>query len=100
MNYQLVANLVATHHHLQREEAEEVAEEVAEAAAEAEDGEGSADLVLISSTAADDHHGQSARRGEVSSCGIFHNQSEPIGHCASDRASLMVRHSAASSLSS
>lgn len=42
MNYQLVANLVATHHHLQREEAEEVAE------AEAEDGEGSADLVLIS----------------------------------------------------
>lgn len=31
MNYQLVANLVATHHHLQREEAEEVAEEVAEA---------------------------------------------------------------------
>lgn len=40
MNYQLVANLVATHHHLQREEAEEVAE--------AEDGEGSADLVLIS----------------------------------------------------
>lgn len=38
MNYQLVANLVATHHHLQREEAE----------AEAEDGEGSADLVLIS----------------------------------------------------
>lgn len=46
MNYQLVANLVATHHHLQREEAEEVAEEVA--AAEAEDGEGSADLVLIS----------------------------------------------------
>lgn len=44
MNYQLVANLVATHHHLQREEAEEVAE----AAAEAEDGEGSADLVLIS----------------------------------------------------
>lgn len=51
MNYQLVANLVATHHHLQREEAEaaaEVAEEVAEAAAEAEDGEGSADLVLIS----------------------------------------------------
>lgn len=46
MNYQLVANLVATHHHLQREEAEEVAEEVAEA--EAEDGEGSADLVLIS----------------------------------------------------
>lgn len=48
MNYQLVANLVATHHHLRREEAEEVAEEVAEAAAEAEDGEGSADLVLIS----------------------------------------------------
>lgn len=42
MNYQLVANLVATHHHLQREEAEEVAE------AAAEDGEGSADLVLIS----------------------------------------------------
>lgn len=40
MNYQLVANLVATHHHLQREEAE--------AAAEAEDREGSADLVLIS----------------------------------------------------
>lgn len=46
MNYQLVANLVATHHQLQQEEAEEVAE--AEAEEEAEDGEGSADLVLIS----------------------------------------------------
>lgn len=44
MNYQLVANLVATHHQLQQEEAEEVAE----AEEEAEDGEGSADLVLIS----------------------------------------------------
>lgn len=40
------------------------------------------------------------RWGEVSSCGIFHNQSEPIGHCASDRASQTVCHYAASSLSS